>query len=94
MFCACETIHYYSVVLHVVRARHMFDCRPVENEVPNKWRLVCLRDNIFLKSHIAQTVYTACTGINCKIVPVTSFNKYLHYGTVQVELNYMYINNR
>jgi hypothetical protein len=30
----------------------------------------------FLKRFIAQTVYTVCTRINCKIVPVTSLNKY------------------
>ena len=31
--------------------------------------------------NIAQTVHTVCTRINSEIVPVTSFNKYLHYGT-------------
>jgi len=35
----------------------------------------------FLKSFITQTVYTRCTRINYKIVPVTSFNKYVLYGT-------------
>ena len=30
--------------------------------------------------------------MNYKIVPVTSLNKYLQYGTVQAELNNMYIN--
>ena len=30
---------------------------------------------------ITQTVYTECTRINYKIVPVINFNKYLHYGT-------------
>ena len=29
---------------------------------------------------IAQTVYTASTRINYKIVPVTNLNKYLHNG--------------
>ena len=33
-----------------------------------------------------------CTRINYKIVPVTNLNKYLHRGTVQVELNIVYIN--
>jgi hypothetical protein len=35
----------------------------------------------FLKRFIAQTVDTACTRTNYKIVPLTSLNKYLHYGT-------------
>ena len=35
----------------------------------------------FLKIVIAHTVYTECTRINYIIVPVTNFNKYLHYGT-------------
>ena len=34
---------------------------------------------------IAQTVYTVCTRINYKIVPVTNLNKYLHYGTSGAE---------
>jgi len=36
---------------------------------------------LFLNRYIAQTVYTVCTRINYKIVPVTSVNKYLHHGT-------------
>jgi len=35
----------------------------------------------FLQRFIVQTVYTVCTKINYTIVPVTSFNKYLQYGT-------------
>ena len=35
----------------------------------------------FLKRFITQTVYTRCTKINYKIVPVTNFNKYVLYGT-------------
>jgi hypothetical protein len=34
---------------------------------------------------IALTVYTLCTRINYRIVPVTSLNKYLHYGTSGTE---------
>jgi len=45
----------------------------------------------FLKSFFTQTVYTKCTRINYKIVPVTNFNKYVLYGT-SVEMNNMYIN--
>jgi hypothetical protein len=41
----------------------------------------------FLKRFIAQTVYTMRTKINYKIATVTNLNKYLHYGTVQVEPN-------
>jgi len=44
----------------------------------------------FLKRFIAQTVYTRCTNINYKIVPVTNFYKYVLYGTS--EMNNMYIN--
>ena len=40
--------------------------------------VLCLH---FFKSFFAPSVYTRCTKINYKIVPVTSFNKYLHYGT-------------
>jgi len=43
----------------------------------------------FLKIN-SQTVYTGSTRINYKIFPVTSFNKYLHYGAM--EMNKMYIN--
>jgi len=39
------------------------------------------RNMSFFKSFIAHLVYTRCTKINYKIVPVTNFNKYLHYGT-------------
>jgi len=39
----------------------------------------------FLKRSITQTVYTVCTRINYKIVPVTNLNKYLHYGTSGTE---------
>ena len=35
----------------------------------------------FFTRFIAQTVYTVCTRINYKIVPVTNLNKYLHCGT-------------
>jgi len=44
----------------------------------------------FFLRFIAQTVYTRCTRINYKIVPVTNFNEYLHYGAM--EINNMYIN--
>ena len=43
------------------------------------WKI--LKRRTILKRFITQTVYTRCTRINYKIVPVTSFNKYLHYGT-------------
>ena len=46
--------------------------------------------DFFVKIFIAQAVYTVCTRINYKIVPVTNFIKYLHPGTG--ELNNMYIN--
>ena len=36
---------------------------------------------IFKKIFIAQTVSTVCTRIIYTIVPVTSLNKYLNYGT-------------
>jgi len=39
----------------------------------------------FLKRFIAQRLYTACTRINYKTVPVTNLNKYLHYGTSVTE---------
>jgi len=35
----------------------------------------------FKKRFITQTLYTGCSRINYKIVPVTNFDKYLHYGT-------------
>jgi hypothetical protein len=34
----------------------------------------------FLKRFILQTVYTVCATINYRIVSVTNWNKYLHYG--------------
>jgi len=34
----------------------------------------------FLKRFIRQTVYTRCTRMNCKIVPVTNSNRYVQYG--------------
>jgi len=39
----------------------------------------------FLKRFIAQTVYTVCTRVNYKTVPVTSLNKYSHCGTSGTE---------
>jgi len=41
--------------------------------------------SISLKRFIGQTVYTMCTRIKYKIVPVTNLNKYLHYGTSGTE---------
>ena len=35
---------------------------------------------IFFKRFIIQTVYTRCTRMNCKIVPVTNSNRYVQYG--------------
>jgi len=35
---------------------------------------------IFLKRFIRQTVYTRCTRMNYKIVPVTDSNRYVQYG--------------
>jgi hypothetical protein len=35
---------------------------------------------IFLKGFISHRVYTECTRINYKIIPVTNLNKYLQYG--------------
>ena len=46
---------------------------------------------LFLKIFFARKVYTVCTRINYKTVPVTSFNKYLQYGTSATE-KYVYIN--
>jgi hypothetical protein len=45
---------------------------------------------IFLKRFIGQRVrvYTVCTRINYKIVPVASSYKYLHYGTSGTEYVY------
>jgi len=37
------------------------------------------------KRFIVQTVYTVCTRINYKIVPVTNLNKNVHYGTRATE---------
>jgi len=34
----------------------------------------------YLKRFIRQTVYTRCTSMNCKIVPVTNSNRYVQYG--------------
>ena len=39
----------------------------------------------FFKRDLLHRVYTVCTRINYKIVPVTNLNKYLHYGTSGTE---------
>jgi len=40
----------------------------------------------FLKGiYCTESIYTVCTMINYKIVPVTNLNKYLHYGTSGTE---------
>jgi len=36
--------------------------------------------HIFLKRFIRPTVYTRCTRMNCKIVPVTNSNRYVQCG--------------
>jgi hypothetical protein len=41
--------------------------------------------SVFLKRFIAHTVYTGCTRINYRIVPVNNLNKYLQYGTSGTE---------
>ena len=46
-------------------------------------------DDNFLRGFIAQTLYTMCTRINCKILPVTNLAKYLHCGTNGTE-KYVY----
>ena len=43
-----------------------------------------------LLNHCATAVYTVCTRINYKTVPVTNFNKHLHYGTSGNEYVYKY----
>jgi hypothetical protein len=37
-----------------------------------------ITDLFFGKRSVAQTVYTVCTRINYRLVPVTNLNKYLH----------------
>ena len=39
----------------------------------------------YLKTFIALTVYTVCTMINYRNVPVNNFNKYLQCGTSGTE---------
>ena len=47
---------------------------------------VCVYIYIYIyKRFITHRVYTVCTRINYKIVPVTSLNKYLHYSTSGTE---------
>jgi len=41
--------------------------------------------DIFLKSSIAEKVYTACARINNRIVPVGNLSTYLHYGTSEAK---------
>ena len=45
--------------------------------------VLCRKGPTFIlkKRFIAQKVYTACTMTSYKIVPLTNFNKYLHYDT-------------
>jgi hypothetical protein len=38
-------------------------------------------DTVVFLSDLTHRVYTECTRINRKIVPVTNLNTYLHYGT-------------
>ena len=51
-----------------------------------KYYIISLLNGIcfFLNSFIAQTVYTVCNRINYKIVCVTNFSKYVHYGGIAV----------
>jgi len=37
------------------------------------------------KIYWTDSIYTVCTSINYKIVPVTNLNKYWHYGTSGTE---------
>ena len=59
-----------------------------------KIRFTCLliKSRIYIyvslfKSFIAQNLCTVCTRTSYKIVPLTSMNKYLHYGTSKTEMN-------
>jgi len=51
--------------------------------------LTGVRMSFFIR-FFAQTVHARRTRINYKTVPVTNFNVYLHYGTM--EMSNMYIN--
>jgi len=56
----------------------------VQVELNNRY--INIGANMFhLKIFIVHKVYTVCTRINYKIVPVTTFNKYLLYGTSGTE---------
>lgn len=39
----------------------------------------------FFRTFSAQTVHTACVGVNLKNIPITELNKYLRYGTSGTE---------
>ena len=55
--------------------------RPVQQQCSKNTNLTVRHTLFFFKERfITQTVYTGCTRINYKIVPVTNFNKYLYYG--------------
>jgi len=77
-----------SMILHGKRVV-IQNAAYLQDVVGSQWPLVDGRSLNFLKIFIAQSVYTVCTRINYKIVPVTNLYKYLHYGTSGTE-QYVY----
>ena len=61
----------------------------VNNTYNLRRKFVLPLDSLFLKRYMAQSVYTACTGTNYKIVPLTNLNKYVQYATSETEV-YVY----
>jgi hypothetical protein len=56
-----------------------------QDQLWDKTSIMLCGKRVFSKRFIAQAVYTVCTRINYRIVPVTNLNKYLEYGTSGTE---------
>ena len=53
--------------------------------VDPEMNLIQFETQFFFNRFVAQKVFTVCTRINYRIVPVTNFNKYLHYAASESE---------
>jgi hypothetical protein len=56
VFCACELIQLFSVVLCVVSVAHKFVFRLIINETPIKWRQ-CKEGHVVIETHVFDRIY-------------------------------------
>jgi len=77
-------MNFHPDIPYLVNLRLECDVKDRHAVTPSKGdcrEIRCGESSSFFIMFYCALVYTRCTKINYKIVPVTNFNKHLHYGT-------------